>query len=190
MSFILLGILNSQATAAGGGSAFDLLETQILGSSASAVEFTGLSSYASAGYKHLQLRLTVRETGSNTGYGEASIQFNGNTSTIYAMYSIYAYPSLLNSSEVSKTKINTVLVPGGGSTANRYGSSIIDILDFADATHHKPVITRSGVYVGAQEVRFSGGNFRSTSAITSITVNAYGTSYAAGSRFSLYGLKG
>jgi hypothetical protein len=62
---LLLGVLQAQAAGQVAAGSFDLLETQVLTSSAASVTFSSLSTYA-ADYQHLQIRIVSKV---QTGYG-------------------------------------------------------------------------------------------------------------------------
>ena len=186
MSFILLGILNSQVSAAGGGAAYDLLETTVLTSSASSITFSGLDAYTD--YKHLQVRAVARNSNGNYN-SEMNVQFNGVSGTSYAYH--YVYGS--SASGVSSTDgMEDIWVTGNSYAPNRYGGIVMDILDFASTNKNTTVRSLSGFGGFNSQIRFTGGLFVNTSAITSITFDSYVPTQDlhSGTRISLYGVKG
>jgi hypothetical protein len=180
MSFMLLGILNSQA-AGGGGGAFDLLESTTLTSSASSVTFSGLDTLA-AGYKHLQVR-AVLKPGGNAYF---RIRFNNDTANNFTFHYLSGDGGAMESGWEGTTR--SYIDIDQTSTTN-FTPAVIDILDFAST--NKNTTTRSlsgGLTTSASKIRLSSGVYLSTNAVTEI--NLLSTNAAqAGSRFSLYGVK-
>ena len=191
MSFMLLGILNSQAAAAaGGGAAFDLLETQVLASTASSVTFTGLDAYSD--YKHLQIRAVLNDTKSFNSQTDLVIRFNSDTGTNYSRHAL-----------ATEAGANGVFSTGGGSTsamtvfkgvsrsgAGVWGGSIIDILDFSNTSKNTTMRGFSGTADVNQVVALSSGTWYNTNAVTSIYLAPESEQgFRAGSRLSLIGVK-
>jgi hypothetical protein len=187
MSFMLLGILNSQA-AGGGGGAYDLLETTTLTSSASSVTFSGLGSYTD--YAHLQVRMVARN-GTNTS--SPNITLNGDTGTNYARHNIYAYNGSVTSSSVAGNgNIDLVAFNSdSNSGTNEFGVGVIDILDFSSTAKNTTIRALGGREQGdtIDFIALVSGAYFNTAAITSLAINVFGD-FAIGSRFSLYGIKG
>ena len=192
MSLILLGILNSQVTGGGAG-AYDLLETQVLTSSASSVTFTGLDTLA-AGYQHLQIRGTVRKDG-GTGEFADNMQFvfNSDTGTNYAYHFLFGGAVVVQSSSVTNDDSIQIanVVPRTTAPAGLFGAFVTDILDFSSPSKNTTTRTLSGsISANEQDVALSSGLYISTSAITTIAISPTVHNFVAGSRFSLYGIKG
>lgn len=193
MSLILLGILNSQVSAAGGGPAYDLLETQVLTSSTASVSFTGLGSYSD--YKHLQLRAQLKTTFTlGDSVLQSYLRFNGVTSGgLYAWHSLWANDGNIraNTNATSQDVISIYKSVAHGNTTNTYSGVVMDILDFSDTNKNTTLRSFNGCYGhGDQNINITSGMIRSTSAITSFSLEPEAGSYATGSRFSLYGIKG
>ena len=185
MSFVLLGILNSQAAGAVGGAGdYQLLETTILGSDASSVTFTGLGSYTD--YKHLQVRIVARETAA-TGTSVGSLTFNSDTSSSYADHRLRANGSTVSAANAtSATKSAFMYFPGSPEATGQFGGAVMDILDFSDTSKNTTIRCLSG-NPGSYMGLISGLYFK-TDAITSLSILPQ-TGFLTGSRFSLYGLK-
>jgi hypothetical protein len=148
-------------------------------------------------YKSLQIRFRAKDTytGGTPQFSSASIQFNGVAGTNYADHSIVGTGSTVyTTSTTSTAAIGTVYGAVYGPATSTFGVGIIDILDYASTTKYKTVIgLNGGNYPGGDasfNVTLGSGLFMSTSAITSIRFPAVVTSFAAGSTFSLYGIKG
>jgi hypothetical protein len=73
--------------------------------------------------------------------------------------------------------------------SNQYGAYITDILDFGSTTKNKTIKSLGGYASTGPYIMIRSGAYLSTSAVTSITITGAG-GFLAGSRFSLYGIKG
>lgn len=185
MSLVLLGILNSQVSAAGAG-AFDHLETQILTSTATSIEFTGLDSYSD--YRHLVIRAALRSTinrdgrltfngdfGSNYRWGSFGNLGGTSTSATYNTGSngIYSYQSIADDTN-----------------ANEFSSWNLYIPEFNQTTKKKSVIMQAGTNFDYANTMIHRGFWNNTAAITSFAIACDGgTNIYADSRVSLYGVK-
>lgn len=191
MSLVLLGILNSQAAAAGGGAAYDLLETQVLTSSASSVSFTGLGSYTD--YKHLQLRMTLRSTWT---LGSQSLnvygKFNSSTTSNYSWHDLNGEGSSVSSNAGTGQeyfRIKTV-ASQGDADSGAFGAVILDILDFSNTNKNTTIRALAGVNATDNWISLNSGLWQTTSAVTSISFELGAGNIDTGSRLSLYGIKG
>ena len=79
----------------------------------------------------------------------------------------------------------------GGNTANIYGASITDIIDYASTTKRKTMKTSFGSQINNSETKVGliTNYWPSTSAITRIDITST-TTFAVGTTFALYGIKG
>lgn len=184
---LLLGVLQAQAAGQAAGS-FDLLETQVLASSAASVTFSSLSTYA-ADYQHLQIRAVIGATAANA---RLWMRLNGTTSG-YAWHMLRGNGSSV-SSEGPTSQPAIRLINNIGTTSNAYGAAIIDLLDAFDTAKNKTVRSLGGGATGANEINLNSGSSFSTSALDSVTFGLGETTIsqqnlATGSRFSLYGIK-
>jgi hypothetical protein len=190
MSFILLGILNSQVPPSGGGSAYDLLETTVLGTAAASITFSNLNTYSD--YKHLQVRVVSRTDRSNN-LSAVNLQFNSDSGSNYAFHWIRGTGSTVISE--AYTSVGVISFPSASSdfmTANNYSAAVIDILDFSNTS--KNTTTRAiGGNPASQywDVRLASGLWNNTAAVTSLlfTPGFGATNWKAGTRLSLYGIK-
>ena len=182
---IPLGFLAASGVSAG---SFDLLETQVLGSSTSSVTFSSLSTYAST-YQHLQLRYTARSDRANT-LDAMIIQVNGDTGTNYKTHQLVGNGSSASSGAESYANgWEFMYVPGNNASSGVFGAGVVDILDPFETTKNKTKRSLSGV-LSDTYIQLSSGVWLNTAAITSITFDQrYGSNFVSGSRFSLYGIK-
>lgn len=191
MSLVLLGILNQQLAGGGAQDSFDLLESTILGSSASSVTFSSLGDY-STDYQHLQIRWVAKA--STGGYNSQFLfmRLNGDSGGNYARHLLYTSGSGITASETSTSTFQMTagwMRGSGGSTAI-YGSGVIDLLD-PYKTKNKTMRAVSGQALsGANASALASSLWAQTSSLTSIQLFPEdGSSIQAGSRFSLYGIR-
>lgn len=178
------GILASSGGAAG---AFDLLETVVLTSDTATVTFSNLNTYS--GYKHLQIRATVRGS-ANFNNDRPFVRLNALQGQNYAEHRLVGNGSSVSSTgAASQDKIQHSLIPGNTGTSNSFGAMVIDVLDFSNTNKNKTVRTLMGAHWNSREIALVSGIVMTTNAITSISLGTNNGGYATGCRFSLYGVK-
>lgn len=188
MSFILLGILNSQVTGAAGG-AYELIESNILTSSASSVTFSSIPQ----DYKHLQIRAVGKSTDTSSDNRSLLFRMNGVTTSSYRNHELVGTGSTVFSSSFLDTDMWLLDVPASNSEPSQiFGVGVVDILDYTNTSKNTTVRSLSGKNgsVGTKVVRLNSGLFLSTNAVTEISVRTQVGNLASGSRFSLYGIRG
>lgn len=186
MSFILLGILNSQVESAAGG-AYELIESNILTSSASSVTFSSIPQ----DYKHLQIRSVALGTGGNLAMFR--MRFNSDTGSNYAWHRLRGDGSSVSSAAgTSQSYIEPLQrIAGSSGNSTSYSAAIIDILDYAVTTKNKTTRTLGGHTLDSNFIFLNSGLWLNTSAISALELFVDGTNnFVSGSRFSLYGIRG
>jgi len=124
----------------------------------------------------------------NLGY-----EINGVTANNYAGHLLDGNGSSVRSA--AGTSIYGYLsedLPASSATANSFGVGVIDLVDIFTTTKNKVIRSVFGrVGDGASRVNLVSGLLVNTDALTSFTiVEETGSTLTAGSRFSLYGIKG
>jgi hypothetical protein len=155
---------------------FELIESVFVASTTASVTFNNLNQYATD-YKHFQIRMVTTQT--------PFIRFNSDSGSNYSYHRLIgAPPSVESGHGINQNRIVMDYVGAGGNL----GSAVMDILDPFITT--KNTTTR---YIGgrtaASRVAMESGLWRNTAAIVSISVIANDTSFPAGNRFSLYGIR-
>jgi hypothetical protein len=192
MTLSALGIFS--AAGAGGpafSSDYELIETVILGSTTASITFSSLGTYSST-YKHLQIR-SVEKTNNGAFWGGSTLRLNGDTGSNYASHYIMGTGSSVVSAAVTSASLITNPFTAGNSAASVFSVSVYDILDPYSTTKNKTVRVLTGRQPegGENRIALLSGLHQSTSSLTSLTVAGDGAqSFLAGSRFSLYGIKG
>lgn len=181
----ILGIV----AAAGGftkfGDFYQIATSTATGGAVSDITFSSIPQ----DYTHLQIRGIAR--GASTT-ANIDIQFNGDTATNYSRHYVYGDGSVTASS--AATTINFIrasTISSSSSTASVFGVFVLDILDYTNTNKFKTTRSIGGIdNNGSGEIGLRSGNWRSTSAITSIKLwTGDATNLAQYSSFALYGIK-
>ena len=189
MALFPLGILSA---AGAGGVAFEsdyeLIETQILGSSQASIVFSSLGTYSST-YKHLQIRGAVRGALGSTSES-FNVRINGDTSSNYTQHGLFGNGSTVGSfASTSQTSAYAGQIAASSTTANAYSGFVLDILDAYSTTKNKTHRTLVGTASNFNNIALNSGAWLSTASITSITLYGGNANLAAGTRISIYGVK-
>lgn len=186
---LLLGVIQAQASGAVAAGSFDLLETQVLSSSAASVTFSGLSAYA-ADYQHLQIRAVARTNRAANG-DTGNLAINGITTSSYGRHYLQGNGSTVSSDAIlsQPNSNNLYALVGNNATANTFTGIVIDILDPFENTKSTTYRALSGQAANENLIRLGSGSRYTAESVTSITLSAIG-SFVQYSRFSLYGVKG
>jgi hypothetical protein len=190
---IPFGVL-SAAGAGGVEGDYELIATEILGSSQSSITFSNLGDYSST-YKHLQIRMVTKSDRSDNNLDNPYIQFNGDTGNNYTWHFLEGNGSSVSSGGFGN--FNSTLANGiypstlGANTTSAFSGNVIDILDAYSSTKNKTIRSLSGGTNASNFIRLTSGFWLNTNALTSIVIKInVGPNFVAGSRFSIYGIKG
>ena len=196
----ILGIIASGNWAGANANSYESIATVTVGSGgSSSITFSSIPGT----YTHLQLRGIGRSDRSASA-DYIKMQFNSDTSSIYydhvligdgSSASASTSQAYYGSSTVAQVRIP--VVPGSTTTnASTFGASVTDILEYTNTNKYK-VVRALGGYDdnGSGNINFFSGLWRSTSAITSITLTpnnggSGSTTFPQYTTFALYGIKG
>jgi translation elongation factor P/translation initiation factor 5A len=157
-------------------STYDLIASNVLGSSASSVTFSSIP----ATYRDLVLVMDIKTTTT----GRPEMQINSDTSSNYSKVIMTGDgTSATSTSGTSLTNIDFDTVTGA-STENQL--RIWQFMDYSATDKHKTILNRSnraGARVNAGAARWA-----STSAITTILLTCSTGNFDTGSTFYLYGI--
>jgi hypothetical protein len=117
-----------------------------------------------------------------SGSEDAAIQFNGDTGTNYSRTVLFA-DSINGALSVRSTSQSRISVAGFSSTI---GNAIIQVQNYSNTTTNKTALCRGNLT--GQGTYAIVGLWRNTAAITSITIGTTGSTWTAGSTFTLYGI--
>ena len=192
----MLGIMASSISGSKiSTSSFESIATLTPSGGAASASFTSIPGT----YKNLQIRGIVHDNyatdkAPNVGF-DLNFIFNSDSATNYSNHYLYGNGSVAVAAGAANSAV--INLPGTNqiSTANYMSALIIDIIDYADTTKYKTVRTFNGADANGTGttnrcVALNSGSWRSTSAITTIQMTAWGTGFVAGTQFALYGIKG
>jgi len=152
------------------------LATQTLGSTVSSVTFSSIPQ----GYTDLVLVATASRGITGSGAADFNMTFNGDTGTNYSVTLLYEANSTRST---NRANLNWMGAVGD----NNLLQSAVNIMSYSNTITYKTAIGRWGSPTDSQ-VRASVGVWRSTAAITSLTITPT-NNIAAGSTLTLYGIK-
>lgn len=142
-------------------------------------------------YSHLQLRMMVRTTASqSTDF--PYLRFNGDSGANYSWHQMAGNGSSLSSGAATgDTYCIVERCTGANASADIFGVMIVDILDYANTNKYKTTRHLGGFDAnGSGQVNLQSNMWLNTAAISSITI---GSSTSVGlaqySSFALYGVK-
>lgn len=120
-------------------------------------------------------------------------RLNGDTGANYYRHALYGDGTTASAS--ASTDGNKVLIEAlvVGHSASYGFVNITDFLDYTNTNKYKVSRTLSGTdWNGSGEVNFISGQWRSTSAITSIelSINSATRKFSSGTKYALYGIRG
>lgn len=178
--------------AAAVNSSFVLLETVTLTSAQASVEFANLAAKYGTDYQHLQLRVVARTTRADVG-DDIILRFNNDsTAGNYQYHALYGTGSAAGSENAqSASGARFMQATSANFTGSAFNAGVCDILDPFETTKNKTIRTLSGVPGSYNRIWLASNLWANTSAVTSITlVSGFSASFVAGTRISIYGLKG
>ena len=158
---------------------YDLIASQTLGSAASSITFSSIAA------SWTDLRLVLVGTASTGNYLAPNMQFNGVTTTTYSVTWLWGNGTTTGSS--SQTNQTGMSFNSQNSiTSSIPGFLSADIFSYAGSTYKTVLTTASVDLNGSGEVERAVNLWRSTAAITSLTLNG---SFGTGFNAQLYGIK-
>lgn len=165
--------------------AYESIATNTVGSGGSStITFSSIPST----FSHLQLRYLSGDQRASAYDSPINVTFNSDSSSVYAYHELVGDGSTANS--YATTGATKFWIFGGGSSG--FGVGVLDVLDYQNTNKFKTTRNLSGVDgngVGGN-VHFVSGLWRSTSAVSSITLTPYSGNFRQYSHFALYGIKG
>ena len=177
------------AAGAGGGAAagaYEQIETQVLSTTATGISFVSVPQT----YKHLQIRMTTRQ---NSTAGIVHVELNGDTSNGYTYHYLQGDGSSVTSTAATSTRMQLGFSAFSTDASGIFAAYVVDILDYTATTKNKTIRSLGGLTNAAatKMIRLSSGLFSTnTNAVTQVDVKMNANSFFAGSRFTLYGIRG
>jgi hypothetical protein len=152
-----------------------------LGADASSVTFSSIPQ------TYTDLILVSKTSLNGSAVRSLALRFNSDSSTNYSLTRMYADGSSTASDRDSNINYMGVGIVGFSAIASA-GTFINNIMNYANTTTNKTVVSRSSDTAGTYISMYI-GLWRSTSAITSVTILPSNDSLRSGSTFNLYGIQ-
>lgn len=161
---------------------YEPIASQTLGSDAASITF-GSGGTLPQTYTDLVIVAFSAEGAVNPNLPTLAMTFNGDTGNNYSRTLVFGNGSTASSARGSS---NPAWYHASGTTSD-YRAAVISIMSYSNTNVFKTGLAADG-NAGASVVR-NVGLWRSTSAITSITIAGLTANLKSGSTFSLYGIK-
>ena len=185
----ILGIWGSKYTAV--GNYYSIQTATVDSGGAATITFSSIPQT----YTHLQLRCLTRTARGVNYLTGVYMNFNSDSTAghYYATHLLYGTGASAGATvDNSSTYTYAGYAASANQTANAFGTSIVDILDYTNTSKNKTVRVLSGVDINGVngEMDFMSGLWIQTSAINSITLTLYtGANFSQYSSIALYGIK-
>jgi hypothetical protein len=153
---------------------YEKIATTILGSAQATVTFSSITGT----YTDLVLISNAKATAGENGFAGT---LNGDGGSSYSTTYLYGTGSTASSVRASGSSMN---IARTDSTA--FWAGITSFMNYSNTTTYKTVLTRGN---SGSIVTVNVGLWRSTAAITSITLGCATGDFVTGSTFTLYGIK-
>lgn len=146
-------------------------------------------------YKHLELRMILRDYRQVTGFGETNILFNNvtaNSSSVYYKQRLASQGgNITGYYSANADQLYGPSYPRGSSYSGIFGAQVWKIEDYTNTNKHKAYLAYGGFYgSGSDEVSYWAGAWTGTSALTRIDIYPNQFGFDTYSHFALYGIKG
>jgi len=177
-----VSVLDSGGAAGGGGASFESIASFTAVGGETAVTFSSIPST----YKSLEIRLSAQAQTSTLNW-----RFNSDTGSNYAWHRIYATGGASGATGTASTiQIGGLTIPSAATGG--WSSGVYSIIDYASTSKYKTLMSFGGYDAnGSGYLALISGLWMNTNAISSIQLNfSNGDTLVAGSKFSLYGIKG
>lgn len=186
---VIAGMLGSGAAAV--INSYESIATVTVGAGgSSSISFSSIPNT----YKHLQIR-AIAKSNRAVYVDDLGMRLNSDTGSNYSFHRLYGYGSGTPGADAgaNQTSMNIGQIAGGTvNNSSGMGGVVIDLLEYTNTNTNKTIRALTGYDDNGQgAMQFASGNWRSTSAVTSITLlPLIGTTISQFSQFALYGIKG
>lgn len=162
---------------------YDALMSTTLTATASSITISGVPT----GYKHLEIRMFARYTGS---VGAGYIHFNGdNASGNYSTHAINSDGGSVPGALGYTSQNRAYYTAFAGTSPNARNVMIMSIQDYANINKNKTIRSMYGWdNNGSGYIEYTSNNWRSLNPVTSITLTP-GNTFDSGTTVSVYGVK-
>jgi len=171
---------------------YELITTTLITTDTASVTFSSLGDYSST-YKHLQIRATGRTAEATTSNRNIALRLNADTGSNYSAHSVRGNGTAVASTGISsQTSLQREdFFVGNNATANIFGGAVVDVLDPYSSSKNTTIRILTGLNASASKISLMSGAWYNTASLTSIQIFVGNSeNILAGSRFSLYGIRG
>jgi hypothetical protein len=163
------------------GATYEPIATQTLASAAASITFSSIAA------TYTDLRLVLGNLVVASGTPSLQLQFNGDTATNYSnTYLAGDGATAISGKGTSQAQINSSFALNATTPI----AIFVDIFSYAGSTNKTVLINEAGDKNGSGYTTARVGLWRSTAAITSITIlNSTAVNYNIGTTATLYGIK-
>jgi hypothetical protein len=168
---------------------YESISTTTLGSSQATITFSSIP----ATFKHLQLRISVKNTRTVQDTASVFCQVNSDTSNAnYTYHNLQGSGSTASASGLATGNYAGLVAESPSTTSTSvFGVMIYDFIDYTNTNKYKTIRHMSGYDAnGNGGIYLTSNLWLNTNAISTITVTVPAYSFAQYSKFSLYGIKG
>lgn len=164
--------------------AYESIATTTVGAGgASSISFSSIPST----YTHLQLRGIFN----SATQPQALLRFNSDSGSNYSYHQIEGNGSSAVAGAGTSTTSIIHFINGIESTTTAGNAFIVDVLNYSNTTTYKTTRALTGCDKnGSGQMFLVSGNWRSTSAITDISITTNAGTFAQYTQVALYGIKG
>lgn len=159
---------------------YEKIATTTLGSATNTFDFTSIPA------TYTDLRLVFVGTESTAGFNYANIRFNSDTGSNYSMTYLQGFGTSASSGR--NTNITRIRLNEYGLSNTIPSLCTADIFSYAGSTYKTVLISTAEDYNGSGGVEAKVALWRSTDAITSITILNTASNFAIGTTATLYGI--
>jgi len=185
----ILGIYASQISGHLSTNNFSSIATVTVGSGgASSITFSSIPST----YTHLQIRAITRSNRTDDINDAFNVQLNGDSGSNYKAHTLYGNGSNAYAFAAGGSGMYIgIWQTSSTSTANVFGTAIIDILDYTNTNKNKVAKALTGMDQNNSNgvIGFQSGLWLNTASVNSLTFTpVYGTGFVQYTTFALYGV--
>jgi hypothetical protein len=159
---------------------YEKVESIVLSSTQATVTFTSISG------AYTDLVLVMNPIANTLSGSYPYLRFNGDSGSNYSRSMMQSTGSAAQTDR-SINSSEGYFIYGNQVTTNGSFSAIVNIMNYSNTTTRKTFLSRTNV--ASDRVEALVGLWRSTSAITSITIYCGSNSFVSGATFTLYGIK-
>lgn len=162
---------------------YEPIATYTLTSATSDITFTSITN------AYTDLVISISSISGSTSNPTVCVTFNGDTSVSYSGTQFYWRSSGTagGNKNIDGSFISLQRAPGLHAVVGGKTMFNIHIFDYANNVKYKSLLSQAGNTNSGNSLEV--GNWRSTSPITSINLNASSTSWGVGTVYTLYGIK-